>query len=146
MAVLTWSPGKFAATHDVYFGTVFADVNNASVAESLGVTASQGQDVPSYQPGRLDFGQTYYWRVDEVNGAPDFTVFKGAAWRFTVEPVSIPITNITVTASSEFGISVVERTIDGSGLTGDLHGASANDMWISTAVPRFHCLGLRPGL
>ena len=28
--VLSWTAGEFAATHDVYFGTVFADVNDAN--------------------------------------------------------------------------------------------------------------------
>ena len=134
-AVLTWSPGKFVTTHNVYLGTVFEDVNNASVAEPLGVTVSEGQDDNSLAAGVLEFGQTYYWRVDEVNGAPDFTVYKGDVWTFTIEPVSIPITHIMATASSEFGASVADKTIDGSGLTGDLHGTAAPDMWISTGIP-----------
>ncbi|MCF7974517.1 MAG: LamG domain-containing protein, partial [Phycisphaerae bacterium] len=64
---LSWTPGEFAVTHDVYFGTSFEDVNAASVP-----TAS-GLDVNSLDMGVLDFGATYYWRVDEVNGAPDRT-------------------------------------------------------------------------
>ncbi|MCH7921326.1 MAG: hypothetical protein IIC50_25560, partial [Planctomycetes bacterium] len=67
---LSWSPGQFVATHNVYFGNSFDDVNAADasvqVGDGLGTT---GLDV-----GRLDFGQSYFWRVDEVNGAPDFTV------------------------------------------------------------------------
>jgi hypothetical protein len=31
---------------------------------------SQDQDANSLDGGRLTFGQTYYWRVDEVNSAP----------------------------------------------------------------------------
>ena len=76
----------------------------------------------SYDPGRLEFNQTYYWRVDEVNSAPDFTVFPGDVWSFTTEPFAIPIGNISVTASGSFGTSVAENTINGSGMTGDLHG------------------------
>lgn len=41
-AILSWTQGKFAATHDVYLGTVFADVNNASRTNPRGVLASQG--------------------------------------------------------------------------------------------------------
>jgi len=67
-AVLSWEPGEFAATHDVYLGTVFDDVNDADRSNPLGVLASEGQSATTYDPpGRLDFGQTYYWRVDEVN-------------------------------------------------------------------------------
>ncbi|MCH8219659.1 MAG: hypothetical protein IH892_23145, partial [Planctomycetes bacterium] len=132
---LSWEAGIFAQKHSVYLGTGFDDVNNATVAAPLGVLLSEAQDTTSIDPGRLAFDQTYYWRVDEVNGAPDFTVYKGDVWNFTIQPLALPVTDITATASSEFGASVADKTIDGSGLTGDLHGASANDMWISTGVP-----------
>ncbi|MCH8219318.1 MAG: hypothetical protein IH892_21395 [Planctomycetes bacterium] len=132
---LGWKPGEFANTHDVYLGTALDDVNDASVADPLGVLAGQGLGDSSFDPGRLAFGQTYFWRVDEVNGAPDFTAYTGGIWDFTVEPFSIPITGITATASSQFGGSGPENTINGSGLVDDLHGTSAGDMWISSGVP-----------
>ena len=133
--VLSWTAGEFANTHDVYFGTAFDDVNTASVANPMDVLISAGQDGSTHHPDRLAFSQTYYWRVDEVNATPDFTVFKGVVWSFTTEPIAIPVTQITVTASSSFGESGPERTIDGSGLMDDLHGTSAGDMWISGSVP-----------
>ena len=126
---LGWTAGEFAQTHNVYLGTVFEDVNEATNP------ASGGQTDTGFDPGRLEFGQTYYWRVDEVNGAPDSTVFKGDVWSFTVEPFSIPIDGVTATASSSFGASTPEKTINGSGMSGDLHGTSAADMWISRARP-----------
>ncbi|MCH8218117.1 MAG: hypothetical protein IH892_15270 [Planctomycetes bacterium] len=132
---LAWTAGEFANTHDVYFGTSLKDVNDASVADPMGVLAGQGLGDSSFDPGRLVFGQTYFWRVDEVNGAPDFTAYMGGIWNFTVEPFSIPITGITATASSSFGDSGVEKTLDGSGLADDLHGTSAGDMWISGGIP-----------
>ncbi|MCH8219657.1 MAG: hypothetical protein IH892_23135, partial [Planctomycetes bacterium] len=132
---LSWTPGEFANTHDVYFGIAFDDVNDASSANPMDVLVSPGQDANSFDPGRLHFGQTYYWRVDEVNGAPDFAVYKGDVWNFEVEPLSIPIDNVTATASSSFGVSGPEKTVDGSGLADDLHGTSPADMWISGSVP-----------
>ena len=132
---LSWAAGIYAQKHTVYLGTGFDDVDNATVAAPLGVLLSEAQDTTTIDPGRLAFDQTYYWRVDEVNGAPDFTVYKGDVWNFTIQPRALPITDITATASSEFGASVADKTIDGSGLTGDLHGASASDMWISTGIP-----------
>ena len=61
--VLGWTPGAFAATHDVYLGKTLADVNSASQAKPAGVLASQGQTATTYTPAALlDFGQTYYWR------------------------------------------------------------------------------------
>ena len=89
-SVLSWQPGISAHTHDVYFGTVWDDVNNASVADPLGVLVGAAQDANTLDMGPLDFGQTYYWRVDEVNAPPDSTVFKGEVWSFTVEPFPFP--------------------------------------------------------
>ena len=133
--ILDWTAGEFSAEHTVYLGTEWADVNDASTGNPLGVLLAQGLADSSIDVGRLDFGQTYFWRVDEVNGAPDFSVFKGEVWRFSVEPIAYPITTITATASGSFGASGPENTINGSGLVDDLHGVSASDMWISGGIP-----------
>jgi len=124
--VLSWEPSPFAATHDVYFGTSFDDVNDATAS-----TASQAGT--TYDPeGLLEFGQTYYWRIDEVNAPPDSTVFKGNVWSFTVEPLVYPIANITATASSSEEGNDPADTINGSGLDADdLHSMAATDMWQS---------------
>ncbi len=130
--ILTWVPGEFAATHDVYFGTSFDDVNSAVEATSPGLT------VNSYDPGRLDFGTTYFWRVDEVNGTPDETVIRGDVWRFEVEPYGIPIagSDTIVTASSASNeFSTPDKTIDGSGLdANDMHDIIPESMWFSASV------------
>ncbi|HPC97192.1 MAG TPA: discoidin domain-containing protein, partial [Sedimentisphaerales bacterium] len=135
--VLSWTAGEFAASHDVYFGTSFADVNTAGRGNPLGVLASQDQSGTTYDPaGVLAFGQTYYWRVDEVNAAPDHTIFKGDVWSFTVEPLAYPITNIVATsnASSEEGAGP-ENTINGSGLNAnDQHSTLSTDMWVGAAA------------
>ena len=136
-AELGWVAGVFANTHDVYFGTNFADVNAASVDNPLGVLASQGQSDAAFQPAdTLDFSQTYYWRVDEVNAAPDQTVFPGPVWAFTTEAFSDPITPIAVTASSEHSdVMDPGGLIDGSGLNAaDEHNIIASDMWLSAAT------------
>ncbi len=131
--VLGWVPGEMAATHDVYFGTVFDDVNNASRSNPTGVLVSQGQTALTYDPvGLLEFGQTYYWRIDEVNSAPDFTIFKGDVWTFTAEPFAYPIESVlaTTNALSEAGADIA-RTIDGSGLNdADEHSTNSAHMWL----------------
>ena len=77
-SVLTWKAGDMAATHDVYFGTTFADANTASRTDAKGVLVSKDQTDTTFDPpGSLAYGQTYYWRIDEVNAAPDYTIFKG---------------------------------------------------------------------
>jgi regulation of enolase protein 1 (concanavalin A-like superfamily) len=82
-ASLSWMPGIYADKHDVYFGTNFNDINNASrIDDPNGVLVSQNQDANSYDPNGLDYGTTYFWRVDEVN---DANIWKGDVWSFTTE-------------------------------------------------------------
>ncbi|NLH41577.1 MAG: hypothetical protein GX448_07030 [Planctomycetes bacterium] len=126
--VLSWVGGEMAATHNVYFSTNPADANSAAGL------VSQGQTNTTYDPdGLLEFGQTYYWRVDEVNGAPDFTVYKGDVWSFTTEPFAYPITNVTATASSQSRADTgAQNTVNGSGLSaGDQHSTELTQMWMS---------------
>jgi hypothetical protein len=134
--VLGWTAGKFAAKHDMYFGTVSADVDAADRTTAKGVLVSQAQDATTFDPaGLLDFGKTYYWRVDEVNAAPSTTIFKGSVWSFTAEPYAYPIKNVTATASSaQLGMGP-ENTVNGSGLNADdQHGTDLMTMWMSSGV------------
>ncbi len=135
---LSWTPGKYADKHDVYFGTNFDDVNDADRTNPLDVLVGQNQDANSYSPDELlQFGQTYYWRIDEVNAPPDFTVFKGGIWSFTAEPFVYPVENITATASSSNVNEGPENTVNGSGLdeSGLLHSdESKNNMWLSSVI------------
>jgi regulation of enolase protein 1 (concanavalin A-like superfamily) len=130
-AVLSWTPGEFPCTHDVYFGTTFADVNSATRSDSTGILAGKGQTDATFDPPDvLAYGQTYYWRVDEVNSTPDGTVHKGEVWHFTAEPYAYPVTPVTATASSfEKTATGPANTINGSGLTGNLHGTDTTTMW-----------------
>jgi len=132
-APLNWTPGKYADQHDVYFGESFEDINDATTDS---VVYRGRQSETTYAIGRLDFGQTYYWRIDEVNAPPDFTVFKGDVWSFTAEPYAYPIENIIVTASSEIKAGEgPENTVNGSGLDDDdLHSSDSDDMWLSNFV------------
>ena len=131
--VLSWTSGPFAATHNVYFGTSFDDVSNADTSSPLLVGPAQAAN--TYDLGRLDFNKTYYWRVDEVNGPPDHTVFEGKVWSFITELIAYPVENITATASSSDVDKGPENTINGSGLddSGLLHGKDAeNNVWLSS--------------
>ncbi len=134
--VLSWKAGEFAATHDVYFGTSFDDVNDASRAEPMDVLVSQSQTATTYTPPvRLEFGQTYYWRVDEVNAAPDNTIFEGDVWSFTAEPLAYPIAEIIATSNAiSEPDSVPGNTVDGSGLNAaDQHSTDNAHMWVGGA-------------
>ncbi len=128
--VLGWKPGIYAAPtngHKVYLSENFDDVKNGVG----GITQSATSYAP---PQRLDFSTTYYWRVDEVNGAPDYGVYEGAVWSFTTELLAYPIENVTAAASSQALNRGVENAVNGSGLdeSGLLHDKKADDnMWLS---------------
>ena len=131
--VLGWEAGSYAASHDVYFGTSFDDVNTASRSNPLDVLVSEGQTDATYDPeGLLEFGQTYYWRVDEVNAAPDNTIFKGDTWSFTVEPFAYAVEDIMATSNVASAAGAgPENTINGSGLNDqDQHSTDSSAMWL----------------
>jgi len=128
---LSWTAGEGATQHHVYLGTSFADVNDAVLADAV----SAGQADTAYQPQSvLVYGQTYYWRVDEVNGV-DGKVAKGTVWTFTAEPYAYPIRSVTATASSAQANMGPQNTVNGSGLDADdQHSTEATHMWTSAGV------------
>ncbi len=129
---LSWTPGASVHTHTVYLGKAFDDVSAADSDDPMDTLVGQGLTDITYEAGILDYGQTYYWRVDEVNSAPDNTVFKGEVWSFTVEPFSIPVENITATASGANATMEPENTINGSGLNDvDQHSSLPGHMWLT---------------
>lgn len=66
---LSWTAGQGAVSHNVYFGTA-----------SPG-TFQGNQTGTTFNPGTLEVGTTYYWRIDEVNDANVVTT--GTVWSFT---------------------------------------------------------------
>ena len=72
--ILTWTPGVFGASHEVYFG---AD------AASLELKGSGNLGSESYDPGQLEWDTTYYWRVDEANDTNPDSPWTGPLWSFT---------------------------------------------------------------
>ncbi|HUV67925.1 MAG TPA: LamG-like jellyroll fold domain-containing protein, partial [Sedimentisphaerales bacterium] len=128
--VLIWKPGEYAPTvngHKVYLSKSLDDVSDGIG----GVTLDNSSYAP---PQRLDFGMTYYWRVDEANSVSGWN--QGRVWQFAVEPFVYPIAgqNIAATASSSFNAATGPgNTINGSGLDADgLHSEEQTDMWLST--------------
>jgi hypothetical protein len=88
-ASLSWQPGNFAVSHNVYFGTNFDDVNTGAANVSYGNQAATffivGFPGVAY-PDPLVPGTTYYWRVDEVNDLNPDSPWRGKVWSFLVPP------------------------------------------------------------
>ncbi len=86
-ASLSWTAGDFAASHDVYFGDNFEDVNNGT-----GGTFQGNQAATFFIAGFWGFpypdglipGTTYYWRIDEVNDTEPNSPWTGDVWSFTI--------------------------------------------------------------
>ncbi|MHC4534198.1 MAG: LamG-like jellyroll fold domain-containing protein [Planctomycetota bacterium] len=137
---LSWSPGVNAVTHNIYFGTNFDDVNEANTDSVLLV--GPGQTDTTYAPdGILDWGQEYFWRIDEINDVDPNSPWKGETWSFTVEPYAYAldpeedqILADDITVSSSEVDSWPDATI-WDGLDGDEHSIEAWAMWLSGIDP-----------
>ena len=79
-AALSWTPADNAASHEMYFGTDKDAVRSATTA-SAEYKGSKPLGSESYNPGKLAWNTTYYWRVDEVDGLGGLS--KGPLWSFT---------------------------------------------------------------
>ncbi|MHC4620679.1 MAG: dockerin type I domain-containing protein, partial [Planctomycetota bacterium] len=130
--VLSWRAGAYAQWHDVYLGTDFNDVHNADTAVTLGVYEGNNVAVDynnpydvraSYDPpSLLEYGQTYYWRIDAVS---DTNMWKGPVWGFIV--LDPRATNPYPTNGDE---DVPEAGVQLSWSPG--HGASSHDLYLGT--------------
>jgi len=82
MLTLSWTAGKDATTHDVYFGTDETAVTDATTSTPDIYKGNQLVGDVDYGPvGPLGQEETYYWRIDEL-GAPGGP-YTGVIWRFT---------------------------------------------------------------
>jgi hypothetical protein len=79
--LLSWVSGDTTLTHDVYFGTDSSAVRDANTSTVGIYQGSQVRDANNFDPGALELGKAYYWRVDEVD---DVNTYKGDVWQFTV--------------------------------------------------------------
>ena len=80
-AVLSWSPGQSVDKYVVYFGTAITDADANAAAVS---NPPQPQDANSFEPGSLELGKTYYWRIDEIGDSDANSPLTGNIWSFTV--------------------------------------------------------------
>jgi hypothetical protein len=84
---LEWLPGANAASHDVYLGENFNEVNGGTGETYRGNQADAYLLAGFFSfpyPDGLVPGTTYYWRIDEVNDLHPDSPWKGNVWSFTV--------------------------------------------------------------
>ena len=86
--VLSWTPGAYAASHEVYFGADAGAVRNATKA-SPEYKATKALGDESYAPAKLAWTTTYYWRIDEVNSVNPDSPWVGKVWSFTTADFAV---------------------------------------------------------
>ncbi len=88
-ASLQWTAGPRAVSHDVYFSDILGDIEAGAADAFRGNQGATNFIVgfPGFPyPEGLVMGTTYYWRIDEVNGADPNSPWTGPIWSFTVAP------------------------------------------------------------
>jgi hypothetical protein len=125
--VLSWTPGDYANQHRILLSDDLAAI-------TAGTAVASTQDANSYDAvGQLDFGTTYYWRIDEANSTAGWD--EGSVWSFTTESFSYPLAVAAVTASSAQQGMSAENAINGSGLDDqDQHSVDGTQMWMTDGV------------
>ncbi len=116
-ATLSWTAGFGAKMHYVSFGTDRDTVTNAA--------GGVPQALTTYKPASLVKNTTYYWRVDEFDGAARHT---GDIWSFSTVP-DIQITDPTLIGWWKFDEGFGTKALDFSGHSNDgtLRG---NTQWV----------------
>jgi len=116
---LSWDAGSGFIMHDVYFGT-----NQSEVAGGTGDTFKGTQVFKTFEPGTLEKGTTYFWRIDEVE-ADGTTRHTGEVWSFKTRPV-MPIVDPNLVAWWMFDDEGTGTVIDysGNGLDGAFNGTA----------------------
>jgi hypothetical protein len=102
-------------------------VANATTADAEIYRGRQELDVVMYEPEILEWGTTYYWRIDEVNfftvenedGTEDVNeiVWKGQAWSFTTAEFIVADDFELYTDYRDAGQAVFQEWIDGLGFS-----------------------------
>jgi alpha-L-fucosidase len=76
-----WLGGYKAERHDLYFGASAKEVASATKEASVFRKTFRGAE-NIFDPGELQRGKTYFWRVDAIRGRE---TIKGETWKFTVQ-------------------------------------------------------------
>ena len=103
---LSWTPGIGAVFHYVNFSDNPDDFNSTSMDWTKLISDT------TFNPGTLDLGTTYYWRIDEYDAGLNIT--QGVVWSFT----------------TFFPVLPSERTVVINEIMFDPIGEDAGNEWI----------------
>jgi len=112
---LKWVAGYAAASHQVYFGADAEAVRNAD-AGSPEYKGAKDLGDEMLDPGQLEWGVTYYWRVDEVNDLHPDSPWVGNVWSFTAADYLVIEDFEDYTDDDTAGEAIWQTWIDGFGV------------------------------
>jgi hypothetical protein len=135
-AVLQWIAGEEATDHDVYFGDDATAVANADTATAGIYKGRQKADKTTFDPGPLEWGKTYYWRVDEINASHADSPWKGSVWSFTAANFLIveDFESYTDQTGEEIFLTWIDGFTDKSSGSTVGYMAAANGTYGETAI------------
>jgi hypothetical protein len=112
---LHWSPGDNATHHDVYFSDNAQAVADADTMATGVYRGQQAGGSMVYDLGTLEWGKTYYWRVDEVNMASADSPWRGSVWSFTT--ANFLVVDDFEDYTNDIGGRIFQTWLDGYGYT-----------------------------
>jgi len=108
---LAWTAGEKAANHDVYVGTDAAAVAQAGTTTADIYRKRLPVGTTTYAVADLEWGQIYYWRVDEIDPANPASPWKGSLWSFTT--ANFIVVDDFESYTDDEGSRIYETWIDG---------------------------------
>ncbi len=123
--VLKWSNDEGAFSNDIYLGTSLAEVTAADRDSSLYQGSMLASD-PNGLAVSLDYGTTYYWRVDVIDSS-DSLVSNGEVWQFTTKPKPVPEPSAPIPNDGAADISIDQVLSWTNG-----NAASSHDIYFGT--------------
>jgi hypothetical protein len=129
--LLCWAAGDPDAEYDIYFGEDEAAVVNATPEDPSVYRGRQPAGTTAYDPGSLDAGKTYYWRIDTVHAIDVSGPARGRVWRFS-EADFIFVRTVddfeAYTDDIDTGSAIFQTWIDGLGLKPAIQGNSTGSL------------------
>ena len=121
--ILSWTSGDSVVSHDFYFGTNYDAVAHADTADPTGIYRGR-LEANSYVPPEvpLEWGQTYYWRIDAINDASPYSPWKGEVWSFDVVWEREP--NLVGYWPFDEGSGSIAHDLSGNGRDATVEGAT----------------------
>ena len=105
---LSWKAGREATGHDVYLST---DPNALTLIDSVSDN--------TVDPGALDLGTAYYWKIDEVNEAEEVSTWEGDIWSFTTQALIVVEDFESYTDDIEASEAIFLTWVDGYEMAGN---------------------------